>query len=69
MAHSLTTIDRHLECAILAELVVELELALIKRKQSRGFQCNPSMSERYVSVAVGQGQRSGSKSRPKSKVM
>ena len=29
MAHSLTTIDRHLECAIQTKLVVELELALI----------------------------------------
>ena len=31
------TISRHLECAIQTELVVELELALIKRKQSRRF--------------------------------
>ena len=31
-----TTIGRHLEC----ELVVELELALIKRKQSRRFRHN-----------------------------
>ena len=37
MAHSLTTIGVHLECAIQAEMVVELELALIKRKQSRRF--------------------------------
>ena len=35
MAHSLTTIGVHLECAIQAEMVVELELALIERKQSR----------------------------------
>ena len=35
MAHSLTTIGRHLECAIQTKLFVELELALIKRKQSR----------------------------------
>ena len=33
MAHSLTTIGLHLECAIQAEMVVEL--ALIERKQSR----------------------------------
>ena len=35
MAQFLTTIGRHLECAIQTELVVELELALIERKQSR----------------------------------
>ena len=35
MAHSLTTIGAHLECAIPAEMVVELELALIE--QSRRF--------------------------------
>ena len=32
MAHSLTTIGLHLECTIQAEMVVELELALIERK-------------------------------------
>ena len=37
MAHSLTKIGGHLECAIQTELVVELELALIQRKQSRQF--------------------------------
>ena len=37
MAHSLTTIAVHLECAIQAEMVVELEFALIKGKQSRRF--------------------------------
>ena len=37
MAHSLTRIGRHLECAIQAEMVAELELALIERKQSRQF--------------------------------
>ena len=37
MAHSLTTIGVYLECAIQAEMVVELELALIERKQSRRF--------------------------------
>ena len=41
MAHSLTTIGVHLECAIQAEMVVELELALIERKQSRRFRHNP----------------------------
>ena len=30
-----STIGRHLECAIQTELVVELELALIERKQFR----------------------------------
>ena len=30
-----STIGRHLECAIQTELVVELELALIERKQYR----------------------------------
>ena len=34
------TIDRHLECAIQTELVVELELALIERKQYRRFRYN-----------------------------
>ena len=38
MAHSLTTIGVHFECAIQAEMVVELELALIERKQSHRFQ-------------------------------
>ena len=37
MAHSLTTIGVHLECAIQVEMVVELELAPIERKQSRRF--------------------------------
>ena len=31
------TIGRHLECAIQTETVVELELALIKRKQWSGI--------------------------------
>ena len=39
MTHSLTTIGRHLECAIQAELVVESDIPLI-RKQSCRFQCN-----------------------------
>ena len=33
MAQFFSTIGRHLECAIQNELVVELELALIERKQ------------------------------------
>ena len=37
MAHSLTTIGVHLECAIQAEMALELDLALIERKQSRRF--------------------------------
>ena len=37
MAHSLTTIGIHLECAIHAEMVVELGLALIERKESCRF--------------------------------
>ena len=37
MAHSLTTIGLHFEWAIQAEMVVELELALIERKQSHRF--------------------------------
>ena len=40
MAHSLTTIGHHLECAIQTELIVELELALIERKQPRRFRHN-----------------------------
>ena len=35
MAQFFSTIGRHLECAIQTELVVELELALIERKQCR----------------------------------
>ena len=37
MAQFFKTIGRHLECAIQTELVVEFELALIERKQSRRF--------------------------------
>ena len=40
MAQFLTTIGRHLECAIQTELEVELELALIERKQPRLFRHN-----------------------------
>ena len=35
MAKVFTIIGRHLECAIQTELIVELELALIERKQYR----------------------------------
>ena len=53
MAHSLTTIGVHLEYAIQAEMVVELELALIERKQSRRFWHNSIiMPERYERVRV-----------------
>ena len=37
MAQFFSTIGRHLECAIQTELVVELELALIERKQCLDF--------------------------------
>ena len=60
MAHSLTTIDLHLECAIQAEMVVELELALIERKQSRRF--------RHKSIICKKATK-GSESVPRSKVM
>ena len=40
MAQFFSTIGRHLECAIQTELVVELELALIERKQCRRFRHN-----------------------------
>ena len=40
MAHIFTTSGRHLECAIQAELIGELELALIERKQSGRFRHN-----------------------------
>ena len=46
------TIGRHFECAIQTELVVELELALIERKQSRRFRHN-SMPKIYERVHVG----------------
>ena len=49
-----TTIGRHLECAVQAEPVVELQLALIERKQSRRFRHNSIiMPERYERVRVG----------------
>ena len=55
MAHSLTIIGVHLECAIQAEMVVELELVLIERKQSRKLRkgskvCQGQRSCRAVSV-------------------
>ena len=40
MAQFFSTIGRHLECAIQTELVVELELTLIERKQCRRFRHN-----------------------------
>ena len=57
MAHSLATIAVHLECAIQAEMVVELELALIERKQSQAT--NPSYARKLGKGSkVCQGQRS-----------
>ena len=50
MAHSLTTIGVHLECAIQAEMVFELELALIERKQSRRLRQIDHMQESYERV-------------------
>ena len=40
MAHSLTTIGRHLECAIQTELVVQPDIPPIRRKQSWRFVYN-----------------------------
>ena len=60
MAHSLTTIGLHLECAIQAEMVVELELALIERKQSGRFRHIPSYARKL---------RKGFESVPMSKVV
>ena len=54
MAQFFSTIGRHLECAIQTELVVELELALIERKQCRRFRHNSIiMPERYERGCVG----------------
>ena len=62
MAHFLTTIGRHFECAIQTELVVELELALIERKQSCRFGTIPSYARKIRRgsrrLALFQGQRS-----------
>ena len=64
MAQPLIAIGRYLDCAIHTELVVELELVLIEKKQSCGFQRNsvicqkirgPKCSRR---LALCQGQRS-----------
>ena len=60
MAHSLTTIGIHLECAIQAEMVVELELALIERKQSRRFRHKSTICKKAMK---------GSENVPKSKVV
>ena len=43
MAQFLTIIGRHLECAIQTKPVVELELALIEREQSRRFRGGDTM--------------------------
>ena len=60
MAHSLTTIGVHVECAIQAKMVVELELALIERKQSRRFRHNSIICKKATK---------GFESVPRSKVM
>ena len=60
--HSLTTIGRHLECAIQTELVVEPDIPLIGRKQSCRFQYNSSYARKIQKssrrLALYQGQRS-----------
>ena len=61
MAHSLTTIYRHLECAIQTELVVEPDIPVIGRKQSCRFQYNSVICQKDTKdrrLAVSQGQRS-----------
>ena len=62
MAHSLTIIGLHLECAIQAEMVVELELALIERKHLVDFGTIPSYAGKIRKgsrrLALCQGQRS-----------
>ena len=59
MAQCFSTIGRHLECAIQTELVVELELALIERKQYRRFRHNSIIcQEDTKGLALCQGQRS-----------
>ena len=52
MAHSLTTTGLYLECAIQAEMVVELELALIERKQSRRFRCKSIEATKRVRMCA-----------------
>ena len=54
------TIGVHVECAIQAKMVVELELALIERKQSRRF--------RHKSIICKKATK-GFESVPRSKVM
>ena len=49
MAHGLTTIGLHFECAIKAEMIVELELALLERKQSISAQIH-HMQKSYERV-------------------
>ena len=62
MAQFFSTIGRHLECAIQTELVVELELALIERKQCRRFRHNSIICQKIRKglrrLALCQGQRS-----------
>ena len=60
MTHSLTTIGVHLECVIQAEMVVELKVALIERKQLRRF--------RHKSIICKKSTK-GFESVPRSKVM
>ena len=61
MAQFVSTIGRHLESAIQTELVVELELALIERKQYRRFRHNSiicQIRKGLRRLALCQGQRS-----------
>ena len=61
MAQFFSTIGRHLECAIQTELVVELELTLIERKQCRRFRHNSIICQkdtkglRRLALCQGQG--------------
>ena len=50
MAHSLTSIGIHLECAVQAEMVGELEIALMERKQSSISAQIHQMQENYETV-------------------
>ena len=54
MAQFLTTNGRHLECAIQTKPVVELELALIEKRQSLRFRHNSIIchAERYERVRL-----------------
>ena len=62
MAQFFSTIVRHLECAIQTELTVELELALIERKNIVDFGTIPSYPRKIRKglrrLALSQGQRS-----------